>query len=306
MTSSCRSPVSHECFCISRSHSRTLPVTTALAPRLPVSPVKFLPSQNTRGFQVRPDDGSASAAFPRPSFKQTFSYPYQQSRQLNEGRSASPQRVNKGAIQAGLRKFAGKMMRKVNNIGSGISANGRTSETQIVPPRRSSSSSNTENRPHDRSDSHSQSTNSNKRKRSSRNTVVAAPTIIHEFGVDNNELAGLQPLRRTRSLARKMEEIGIPTSDDGNALGEDESDDETAQHALTPKASARNRTRQRQETSTHFQEEEDDDAESVERSIAEMSLDEITEHNDDEEDSTIEDTGTCGIGCGHFDWTAHD
>lgn len=85
------------------------------------------------------------------------------------------------------------------------------------------------------------------------------------------DFADLQPVRRTRSIVRKLEEIGCPVSQEGE--GSEDGD----QHVLQ-------------------EEDEEDETESVERSIAEMSLDEISEHLEDneaehEDDSAVDEQG---------------
>jgi hypothetical protein len=88
------------------------------------------------------------------------------------------------------------------------------------------------------------------------------------------DLAAIQPLRRTRSIARKMEEIGAPIS------------------GIERGASIDGGSRR----SVVEEEEDDDETASVERSIAEMSLDEISEHKEDEdeeEDDSVADEGAC-------------
>lgn len=89
--------------------------------------------------------------------------------------------------------------------------------------------------------------------------------------LEQTDLAKLQPLRRTRSLARKMEAFGVPISEQIEGLDspadvsqqEDEDDEAAANHLNVPTATG------------------ESDDESLERSVAEMSLDEISEVADE-------------------------
>jgi len=197
-------------------------------PRFAPSPVKLLPAQQrysggqpTRGFQVRPDIPFGNAG--------------------NSGLAQSPRRVTtRASIQAGFRKMAGRVMAKVNNMGiSGNASQGRSARV---------------------TGSTSSTSLSGKRKREEQAKPSAHRRSMYEFGSLNQAaVASLQPLRRTRSIARQIEQLGVPLSEahESSADSADEVDEQSAAH--------------------------DSETESVERSIAEMSLDEISEQNEDDE-----------------------
>ena len=138
-------------------------------------------------------------------------------------------------------------MQKVNNIG-GISGNAKQGRPVTITASGSSSSL------------------YGKRKRDDSSSNVSRQNS-NAGRLDAAQTAGFQPLRRTRSVARKIERLGVPVSEASQeAQASTTEDDQSAQH--------------------------DSDEESIERSIAEMSLDEIEEQNEDDEDdgpSTNED-----------------
>ena len=212
-------------------------LVAAKSPRFAISPLKIPPSQHSnhqhqrRGFHVRPDG------------------PF-----LPSSVNQHPARENaRNALQNGFRRFAGRMMHRVNNIG--VSGNGRERTSALasaaVPPPTNSIMRNN-------------SSCGFKRKRN--------PLIEKEkhrtVPLNDPNHADSQPLRRTRSIARKMEEIGIPMG-----RVEDKEAASRAENFTLPAG----------------QTESDDEADSVERSIAEMSLDEISEHKDDEESESAAD-----------------
>lgn len=135
-------------------------------------------------------------------------------------------------------------MSKVNNMG--VSNGAKQSKTVQVTGSSSSSSVNGKRKREEQAGKPSAAQHAHRRS-------------MYEFGtLDQAAVAGLQPLRRTRSIARQIEQLGVPVSEAGGETSDSEREE---LHSL-----ARN-----------------SDTESVERSIAEMSLDEISEHNDDAE-----------------------
>ena len=148
-----------------------------------------------------------------------------------------PRAVTRNTLQSGFRRFAGRMMQKVNNIGSGNARQGHPVADSVNSNRKGSLTQDT-NLP------------GTKRKRGPMPATKSNHTIPT---LSEENLASIQPLRRTRSIARRLEQIGLPIS---RAIDNEEAG-----------SSAR-------------QTESEDEADSVERSIAEMSLDEISEHKD--------------------------
>lgn len=109
------------------------------------------------------------------------------------------------------------------------------------------------------------------------------------------DFATFQPLRRTRSLARQIEQLGIPASQAySDTHGAEDVQNDEAPVASTSGSSSRRRKAQVVET--------DEDTESVERSIAEMSLDEVTETagEDEEEEEEEEEHADEEEGDTHF------
>lgn len=101
-----------------------------------------------------------------------------------------------------------------------------------------------------------------------------------------SNLADVQPLRRTRSLARKVEKLGVPVS---SLQGTSSSMSRSNSNSTIKSLSARGRS----QLDVQPEEEEDVESEtdSVEQSIANMSLDEIRETEDSESGASVDETG---------------
>lgn len=251
--------------------------------RFPPSPVKLLPNAGRRGFQVRPDA-------PNP-----FSLDLPSA---SSSSSASRHRANgaraTATIQAGLRRFAGKMIQKVNTMGmSGnskmssqpamVQSSSRTSQDNLSSSLNGKRKRDDRHRDYPRESAHAASSSSTRRISTDKKSQQRNST--HHSTVDDypqeQDFSSWQPLRRTRSLARQIEQLGIPASQtyDDN----DEFDRDTAPVASTSKSVLK------RNNSKQLAAETDDDTESVERSIAEMSLDEITENGEEEDEEEAQE-----------------
>lgn len=245
--------------------------------RYPPSPVKMLPKAGRRGFQVHPD-------LPNP-----FSYNIPSASTSTS--SASRHRANgartTATIQAGLRRFAGRMIQKVNTMG--LSGTSKMSDSPAMV------------RPHSKGREQFSTSMNGKRKRDDqhRDSSRVKPSSLRRTSTDKRsqkrnsaqhtaeersdlDFSSLQPIRRTRSLARQIEQLGVPASQ----TYDDDVDEDEAPVASTSTAAFRRNSGKG--SRKHITETDDDDTESVERSIAEMSLDEITENGEEDEDDQKE------------------
>lgn len=170
----------------------------------------------------------------------------------------------------------------------GISGHSKASAPAIVqassssrPTEKLSSSLNGKRKRDDkRRDYPSQTRTSSSSRRNSTDTKTQKRNSAQHAGhqAQERDFSSLQPLRRTRSLARQIEQLGVPASQSYGGYSDDE---EHAPFASTSAAPSRRNSGKMVAPSAS---ETDDDTESVERSIAEMSLDEITEAGEDEEE----------------------
>lgn len=176
------------------------------------------------------------------------------------------------------------MIQRVNTMG--LSGSAKKSSAAIVqPPKPSDNLSSSLNGKRKRDDRGRDYPRANKSdhsssRRSSADAKCLKRNSAQHAGetVQEKDFSSFQPLRRTRSLARQIEQLGIPPS---QTYDDTDEDDEDVPFASTSAASSR---RNSGKTKMRPASETDDDTESVERSIAEMSLDEVTENGEEEDD----------------------